>query len=83
MQTRSGNRSDPAAKVRAGKMLQLAGLMDVGLGVALPLLGPEFAPDMDPYLKGYWWYAGAFFIVTGLGLAAYGHVVARRARESR
>ena len=81
MENQTGKRSDPAALYRTGRIVQLTGLFDVALGIAFPFAGPALAPDAN--LQDYWWYGGAFFVVAGLGLAVYGHVLVRRSGESR
>lgn len=67
---------DDATLVRNGKVIQLLGLTDVVLGSSIPFWGPMIAPD----LGWYWWVAGAFLAMTGLGLIVYGRIILKRAR---
>lgn len=67
---------DDATLVRNGRLIQFLGLTDVGLGASIPVWGPMVAAD----LGGYWWFAGAFLAITGLGLIVYGQIILKRAR---
>ena len=68
---------DDATLVRNGKVIQFLGLTDVVLGASIPFWGPMVAAD----LGWYWWFAGAFLAVTGLGLIVYGRIILKRARQ--
>lgn len=69
---------DDATLARNGKVIQFLGLTDMVLGGSIPVWGPLIASDLGMY----WWIAGAFLAMTGLGLIIYGRIVVKRARPS-
>ena len=74
METQSKEPPDPTTLARNGKIIQILGLMDVVLGALLPFVGPFAAPDMG----AYWWFAGGFLALVGLGLVVYGRVMQKQ-----
>lgn len=67
---------DDAILARNGRVIQFLGLTDVVLGASIPFWGPMIASDLGLY----WWVAGAFLAMTGLGLIVYGRIILKRAR---
>ena len=66
--------NEDATRNRSAKILKIAGLFDIALGVVLVLAGPGWVPGVDPY----WWFAGIVVAAMGVVLMLYARHLQRR-----